>query len=139
MVHNSSEALPSVVTSTTRVVAFGYDRLLVGLRSRVLRMSGYEVEETFTVEKASESAQSDLIDALVICHTVPEEEKEQLVSAVRRTRKLMPILCIRAQQHDLIPSDCAPVENSPVAMLNSVREAIQAYKSPRASRILLAS
>ncbi|HEY3769638.1 MAG TPA: hypothetical protein VGN44_13275 [Candidatus Angelobacter sp.] len=115
------------------------NRILVGLRSRVLRMSGYEVEETFTVEKASESAQSDLIDALVICHTVPEEEKEQLVSAVRKTRKLMPILCIRAHQHDLLPSDCVSVENSPVAMLDSVREAIQPYKAPKASRILLAS
>jgi hypothetical protein len=100
-------------------------------------MSGYEVEETFTLEKASESAQSDLIDALVICHTVSEEEKEQLVSAVRRTRKLMPILCIRAHQHDLIPSDCAPVENSPIAMLDSVREAVRVYKSPKATSIPL--
>ncbi|HEY3769622.1 MAG TPA: hypothetical protein VGN44_13195 [Candidatus Angelobacter sp.] len=102
-------------------------------------MSGYEVEETFTVEKASESAQSDLIDALVICHSVPEKEKEQLVNAVRKIRKLMPILCIRAHQHELIPGDCAAVENSPVAMLDSVREAIQAYKSPKSGRIQLAS
>jgi hypothetical protein len=135
MAQHSSEALPSVAMSTTRVVAFGYDRLLVGLRSRVLRMSGYEVEETFTMADASESAQSDLSDALVICHTVPKEEKEQLVSAVRRTRKLMPILCVRAHQHDLPPSDSASVENSPVAMLDSVREAVRVYKSPKSSSI----
>jgi hypothetical protein len=102
-------------------------------------MSGYEVEETFTMAEASKSVQSDLIDALVICHTVPIKEKKQLVSAVRKTRKLMPIFCICAHQHDLIPSDCASVENSPVAMLDSVREAIQAYKSPQASSIRLAS
>ncbi len=139
MAHNSSEALPSVAISKTRVVAFGYDRLLVGLRSRVLRLSGYEVEETFSIAEASKSAQSDLIDALVICHTVPLDEKEQLVLAVRRTRKLMPILCVQAYQHDLIPDDCFSVENSPVGMLDAMREAIWVYKLPKASRIVQAS
>jgi hypothetical protein len=139
MVHDSSEALPSVAMSTTRVVTFGYDRMLVELRSRVLRMSGYEVQETFTMAEASESAQLDLVDALVICHTVPNEEKEQLASAVRRTRKLMPILCIRAHQYDLIPRNCASVENSPVAILDSVREAVRVYKSPKTRSIHFAS
>jgi hypothetical protein len=138
MGYDSSEALPSVAINTTRVVAFGYDRMLVELRSRVLRMSGYQVEETFTMAEASESAQSDLIDALVICHTVPLDQKEKLVSAVRRTRKLMPILCIRTRQHDVMPSDCVSVENSPVAILDAMRDAVRLYKSPKAS-IQLAS
>jgi hemoglobin-like flavoprotein len=139
MDYDSSEALPSVAMSTTRVVAFGYDRMLMELRSRVLRMSGYEVEETFTMAEASESAQSDLIDALVICHTVPIDQKEKLVSAVRKTRKLMPIFCVRAHQYDVIPGDCAAVENSPIAILDSMREAVRVYKSPKTSSIPLAS
>ena len=139
MVHNSSEALPVVATSTTRVLTFGYDRMLVDLRSRVLRMAGYEVEEKFTLPEASVSAQSDLIDALIMCHTVPTEEREQLICVLRMTRKLMPILCIRANQYDVIPSSCVAVENSPVAMLDSVQAAIRAYKSPKAVTIELAS
>ncbi len=113
----------------------GYDRMLVELRSRVLCMSGYEVEEIFTMPEASESAQSDLIDVLVICHTVPIEQKEQLVSAVHRTRKLMPILCIRTHQNDLIPRDYAAAANSPVAILDAMRAAVRAYKSPTTSSI----
>ena len=131
MVHNSSEALPIRAESPIRLVALGYDQMLVGLRSRVLRMSGYEVEEKFTMTEASESAQSDLIDALVICHSVPNEEKEQLVRAVRNTRKLMPIFCIRTHQYDPSPNNCISVDNSPVAILDSVREAVRAYKSAR--------
>lgn len=139
MVHSSSEALPSAATSTTRVLTFGYDRMLVDLRARVLRMSGYEVEEKFTLPEATASAQSDLIDALVICHTVPAEEREQLVCALRVTRKLMPILCILSNQYDVIPRSCISVENSPVTMLDSVRAAVRAYKSPKAVAIELAS
>lgn len=139
MGHHSSEALPSVAISTTRVVAFGYDRMLVGLRCRILRMSGYEVEETFTSAEAAEAVQSDLMDALIICHTVPSEERERLARMVRNRRKLMPILCIRAHQHDLIPSGCTSVDNSPVAILDAVQEAVRAYKSPSKDSIQLAS
>ncbi len=139
MIRDLSEALPGVAMSTTRVVAFGYDPKLMGLRSSVLRMTGYEVEETFDKAQASELAQSDLTDALVICHTVPKEEKEQLVSAVRRTRRLMPILCICAHQYDLVPTECASVENSPVALLDAIQEAVRMYKSPKNSSIRLAS
>jgi DNA-binding NtrC family response regulator len=139
MLHESSEALPSVATSTTRVVSFGYDRQLNGLRSRVLRMAGYEVEETFTMAEATELSQSDLIDALVICHTVPNEEREQLVGAVRRTRKLMPILCVHTHKYDAMIASSVAVENSPIAMLDALKAAIRAYKSPKASRILSAS
>lgn len=135
MFRDSSEALPGAAMSATRVVAFGYDHLLVGLRSRVLRMSGYEVEEIFTLAEASNSAQSDLIDALIICHTVPSEEKERLVRTIRSTRKLMPILCIRAHHDDLIPNDCASVENSPVAILDTMREVMRVYKLPKTSSI----
>jgi hypothetical protein len=130
MVHNSSQALPSAATSTARVLTFGYDRMLVDLRSRVLRMAGYEVEEKFTLPEASATAQSDLIDAFVMCHTVPTEEREQLVQALRVTRKLMPILCIRSNQYDVMPSSCVAIENSPVAMVDAVRTSVRAYKSP---------
>jgi hypothetical protein len=135
MVHNSSEALPIVATSTTRVLTFGYDRMLVDLRSRVLRMSGYEVEEKFTLPEASAAAQSDLIDAFVMCHTVPTEERKQLVRAIRMTRKLIPILCVRSNQCDVIPSSCVSVENSPVAMVDAVKAAVRAYKSSTGNRI----
>jgi DNA-binding response OmpR family regulator len=96
-----SQALPVPAMSTTRVLAFGYDRTLVGVRTSVLRHSGYHVEETFSVTEALKRAQSDSIDAILICHSVPDNGVEKLVTAVRKTRALMPILCMRTHPFGL--------------------------------------
>jgi DNA-binding NtrC family response regulator len=133
MIHEA-KASPDSGTGVTRILAFGYDRMLVGLRSSVLRMSGYEVEETFTLAEASELAQSDLIDALVICHSVPEVEREKLVASVRKKRTLMPIICVRGYQFDAAPGTCVSVDNSPTEMVKAVKHAIREYKTPNINR-----
>jgi DNA-binding NtrC family response regulator len=138
MAHSSCEALSSAAMDTTWILAFGQDRTLVRLRSEVLRMAGYQVDETFTLIDASESAKSDRIDALVICHTVANEERKKLIGAVRQTRRLMPIICICSYPYDTVPSSCVFVENSPITLLDSVQKAIRMYKSPKPSSIQLA-
>ena len=134
---SKTPSLPDI--STKRVLAFGYDRLLVGLRSAVLRNSGYDVEETFTLKEAVERAQSDSIDSIVICHSVPDDEIEKLVTSVRETRKLMPILCMHTHQHGFAPPTCVSVETSPIAILHALKAAIEEYSSPHRSRLRLAS
>jgi hypothetical protein len=134
---SNTQSAPAI--GTKRVLMFGYDHLLVGLRARVLRSSGYDVEETFTLEEAREQAQSDAIDLLVICHSVPHEEIEKLVTAVRKTRKLMPILCMRTHQFGFAPPTCVSVENSPTAILHALKDAIEEYASPAKRRLPLAS
>lgn len=139
MTHSFPEALPVPSIRMARVLAFGYDRMLVALRTSVLRKSGYNVEETFNVEEALERAQSDAIDALLICHSVPDDEIEKLVTAVRETRKLMPVLCMRTHQYGFAPPTCVSVENSPIAILHELKAAIEEYSSPHRSRLRLAS
>lgn len=138
MTRGFSKVLPGASRSMARVLAFGYDRLLVPLRASVLRNSGYDVEETFSVEEALERAQSDSIDAVVICHSVPHDEIEKLVTTVRETRKLMPILCMRTHLHGFMPATCVSVDNSPVAILHALQAEIEAYNSPNRSRLRLA-
>lgn len=136
MVNPSAEALPKTVT---RILVVGYDRLLNGLRSKVLRMSEYEVEEAFTVTEALQRAQSDSIDAVVVCHTVPENEKKTLVATVRKTRTLMPIFCVAGREYDSVPVSCVCVANSPIELLDAVKAGVQRYKSPHRRHISLAS
>ena len=134
MVFNSfSQALPVPAMRTTRVLAFGYDRILVGVRTSVLRHSGYQVEETFSLAEALTRAQSDSIDAILICHSVPDNGVERLVTAVRKTRALMPILCMRTHPYGFAPRTCVSVENTPIAILNALKAAIEGCKSANRS------
>jgi CheY-like chemotaxis protein len=137
--NNFSPDLPVPAISATRVLAFIYDRMLVAVRTSVLRHSGYEVEETFSGTEALARAKSDSIDALLICHSVPDSEIQKLVAVVRQTRLRMPILCIRTHQYGFAPRSCVPVDNSPAAILRALQAAVQSYKPPNRSRLRLAS
>ena len=139
MSSNFSPHLPAPGMGAIRVLAFGYDRLLVALRASVLRRSGYEVEETFSATEALARVQSDSIDALLICHSVPDSEIQKLVAIVRQTRVLMPILCMRTHQFGFAPRSCVPVENTPAAILSALHAAVQSYKPPNRNRLSLAS
>jgi len=134
VVFNSfSQALPVPAMRTTRVLAFGYDRILAGVRTSVLRHSGYQVEETFSLAEALTRAQSDSIDAILICHSVPDNGVERLVTSVRKTRALTPILCMRTHPYGFAPRTCVSVENTPIAILNALKAANERCESPDGS------
>jgi CheY-like chemotaxis protein len=130
-----SQALPVPAMSTTRVLAFGYDLILAGVRTSVLRHWGYHVEETFSLPEALKRAQSDSIDVILICHSVPDNGIEKLVTAVRKTRALMPILCMRTHPYGFAPRTCVLVENTPIAILNALKVALEGYTPPNQSRL----
>jgi len=137
--NNFSPDLPVPAISAIRVLAFGYDRMLVAVRTSVLRQSGYEVEEAFSLIEALPRAQSDSIDAILICHSVPDGEIGKLAAVVRQTRLRMPILCIRTHQYGFAPRSCVPVDNTPAAILRALQAAVQSYKPPNRGRLRLAS
>jgi hypothetical protein len=67
---------------------------------------------------------NDLVDLVVICHTVPLKEEEQLIAALREVRELLPVICIAASEYELgkaARTDCVNVQNSPVPLINAVR------------------
>jgi hypothetical protein len=41
-------------------------------------------------------AQSDAVDLVLICQTIPRQEQRALIAAIREHRRLMPILCVIA-------------------------------------------
>lgn len=73
--------------------------------------------------KALLRAQSDAIDLLLICHTVPGDHQRKLIASVRSVRKLLPILCITNQEFAYAADDCLSVTNSPAELLQAVMSA----------------
>ena|SRR5580765_990961 len=83
---------------TPRILHVGYDHTLIALRSHVLSSAGYAVEESDSSNKAIYLIESDSIDAVLICHTVPKSVQQLLVKAAKAKRRLLPLLffaCLR--------------------------------------------
>jgi CheY-like chemotaxis protein len=104
-----------------RILHIGYDDTLIAMRSRVLSSAGYTVEESDSLNRAIYLLESDLIDAVLICHTVPRSDQQLLVMAAKAKRRLLPVLFLRVYANERSTEDRIVVGNDPVALLNAVR------------------
>ena len=107
--------------ATLRVVSVGYETVLMGLRSQVLRHAGHWVDEAHTLKDAIRMIELDSTDLLLICHSVPKAEERWLIAQVREKRRLLPIICIGNQAYVSRNDGCVGIENSPGALLDAVK------------------
>ena len=108
-----------------RILSVCYERKLMELRSQVLRLAGYKVDETRTLDEALRLAQTDAVDMLLICDSVPRAEQRWLISQVHEKRRLLPILCIGNQAYVSGANGCMGIEGTPAALLDAVKLAAQ--------------
>lgn len=105
------------------LLSVGYDPPLLRTRSFILRQAGFTVDEAYNLNGALGLVKSDSIDAVLLCHTVSQDKQRSFISAVRRARRLLPIICIRAHDHDVHQQDCVSVGSDPVELLEAVKSA----------------
>ncbi|HEY6349721.1 MAG TPA: hypothetical protein VI636_09950 [Candidatus Angelobacter sp.] len=110
----------------SQVLSVGHDRSLMTSRSLLLCKAGYAVEEAYSRHQALVLVDSDVIDVLLICHTVPENEKRALISAVRKQRLLIPILCISDRDFLSLPrQEYVVISNAPAELLSAIDFAVK--------------
>ena len=116
---------------STRILSVGHDHHLLSLRSAILETAGFDVIEAYSVCDALRLAQSDAVDLVLICHTIPKPEQKRLVAAIRDRRRLMPVLCVIA--HDVVmPAEgCIGARAAPQLLLEALRQAAVNYSSYR--------
>lgn len=122
----NAPSVGSEVTTPPHILSVGNNPSLMASRTLVLRGAGYLVEQAHTVDKAISLVAEDFIDAMLICHTVPRNDQQVLISAARRKRPLIPILCIRSYDYESVAKTCIAVANDPEALLHAVRKAVTA-------------
>jgi DNA-binding NtrC family response regulator len=115
----------------TRILSVGHDHHLLSMRSMVLEAAGFDVIEAYAVSDALRLAQSDAVDLVLLCHTVPKSEQIRLVSAIRERRRLMPVLCVIA--HDVVmPAEgCLSANSAPQQLLDALHQAAFNYSNFR--------
>src|SRR5262249_50748787 len=99
----------------------GYERTLMELRSQVLRQAGYGVDQAGSAQAALRLAESDSVDLMVICDSVPNVEQRWLISHVHQTRRTLPVLCIGNHAYVSTADGCTGIENTPSALLDAVK------------------
>jgi DNA-binding response OmpR family regulator len=109
---------------TPHILSIGKNHNLMSSRSLILRKAGYVVQEARTAEEAIRLVESDLIDAMLICHTLARPEQKRLIAAVRAKRRLMPILCVRSYAFEDTAQNCIALDNEPETLLNTLRSAL---------------
>lgn len=115
------------------ILSVGKDPALMSSRTLLLLSAGYAVQEAFTLDKAKNLIDSDSIDVTLLCHTVPERDQRLLIYLVREKRNLMPVLCIRAYQHQAAPRNCIGVDNEPEALLQTLKSVVQTTGTSKAT------
>ena len=103
------------------VLSVGKDAILMSSRTLLLRNAGFAVQEAFSLDKAVTLVELDSIDVTLLCHTVPPDEKQVLISLLRKKKPLIPIVCIRSYAHESSTRNCTAVDNDPEALLQCLK------------------
>ena len=106
---------------TPLVLTVGYEPHLLATRSMVLRHAGYNVKEVTVLARALDEIESDHIDILVVCNTVPLAERSWLAKEVLNRRRLMPVICIQTHSFEQKVPGCVAVENDPESLLEALK------------------
>src|SRR5262249_19158531 len=86
------------MAQSCHILSLGYDRSLLASRTMVMQSAGFTVDEAYSVADVLRLVCDDSVEILVICHTVPLNEQEQLIPALREVRELLPVICIAASE-----------------------------------------
>lgn len=116
------------------VLSVGCDRLLMKIRTLVLRKAGYRVFEAYSVREALVLAASWKLDLVLICHTVTQVEQKELIGVLDILRPGLPVLCISAHKHYTENEECSLVDNCAPAFLTEINEALQKTGTMRRSQ-----
>ena len=107
-----------------RILSIGRAPELLQLRSMVLRRAGFSVASVATAVQGLSIVDSEAIDAVLICHTVPTREQYWLVSRLRKSGPLVPVLCVNATDYGRAPQTCIAVSADPDELVAELRLAI---------------
>jgi DNA-binding response OmpR family regulator len=106
---------------TPHLLSVGYDSVLMQTRSLLLRQAGFTVDEAYNLNGALARLKSDSIDAVLLCHTVPQDEQRSFIATARQLRRLLPIICIEGQDHYAQRKSCLSVGSDPAQLLETIK------------------
>ena len=78
------------------LLSVGLDPLLMRTRTSLLSNAGYSVMPSFTSRYAFQIFTSRDIDMVILCHSIPEQERTKLIISMKERNERTPIISIHA-------------------------------------------
>ena len=108
------------------VLSVGRDPELLRLRSALLRSAGYNVRTEPDSALTTEVLENADFDLIILCHTIPDDDRWRLISDIRSCDQSMPILLLRANGETLLhPAELHSLDG-PEALIEKVGKLLKA-------------
>ena len=121
----------------TNILCAGRDRPLLFTRARVLEEAGYIVTATSTSSDTIETFFSGDFDLVILCHSIPLEERERVAKLVHLHSPSTPVIALAdmaSRRYDFgdltVDSDADTLLRSVPLALNMAAERKPPMKSP---------
>jgi len=106
------------------ILMVGRERILGETRSQVLRTAGYIVVSVFTPRQAIDEFVRGDFDLVLLCHSIPGDARERLVSAIREHTSRTPIVSVASFDGQFDGFADATIENDPHSLIDRLREVL---------------
>ena len=90
----------------------------------MLRRAGFVVDEAYNLNAVLALVKADTVDAVLLCHTIPQEVQLSLISSLRQLRSRLPIVCLKHRECDPPQPGCVMAETEPVELIAAVCKAL---------------
>jgi DNA-binding response OmpR family regulator len=106
----------------TLVLAIGRDAVLLETRSQVLQAAGYTVIPERSLKKAVARFRDGDFDLVLLCHSIPTQDRERLTRLLREHTSRTPIVSVSCIVSALDSFADATIGNDPRELLVGLRE-----------------
>ena len=93
----------------TVVLSAGHDHTLLAIRNMVLGQSGYRVVSAATAAEFVERFFGGDFDLVILCHTIPEDERHRMADIVHKQSPSTPVIVLSDGLTDHSPYATATV------------------------------
>jgi len=100
----------------------GKDQVLLKTRSLLLRSAGYDVESAFSIEDAIHRLRTTSIDLVLLCHSIPAEERQGMIRLIRDNAPSTPIVFVSAYVASADESADLSIDRGPDGLLSALHE-----------------
>jgi CheY-like chemotaxis protein len=107
------------------ILAVGREPALLEYRSQILRSAGYIVDSELSLKRAIQRYKYGDFDLVLLCHTIPVQERDRLISSIQAFGSLTPVVTVAppgSQAPDA--ADDVTSEGRPEEFLSSIQCAL---------------
>ncbi len=121
-----------------RILSISYDPVLLNTRGMILRQEGYAVDSAQTLQEAVKLSRSTRFDVVIIGHSIPAEDQQQMAEEVRKNCPGVLVVALRRRDGERLPfADLALEPHKPEEMMRELRHMLGQADSGQSFRSLL--